>query len=114
MLKEQNIYFDFIVEDGSHQPDHMMITLFNSCDLLQSGGYYFMEDIQSLSLPQYFFDNYDHTIFTQEILDAFKNSKLNTKYLTPEQTNKINSTYIFSELVLDKNNQNYLAVLQKK
>lgn len=114
ILKEQNIYFDFIVEDGSHQPDHMMITLFNSCDLLKSGGYYFMEDIQSLSLPQYFFDNYDHTILTQEILDTFKNLKLDTKYLTQEQINKINETYIFTELVLDKNNYNYLAVFQKK
>jgi hypothetical protein len=39
--------FDFIVEDGSHWPNHMMVSLWKSLGVLKSGGYYFMEDIQN-------------------------------------------------------------------
>jgi hypothetical protein len=112
MLGEE--IFDFVVEDGSHQPNHMMFTLYESCDLIKSGGYYFMEDIQSLSLPKYYFDNYDHSILTKEIIESYKNKKIISQYLTDHQLSVINDTYSFIELILDKQDTNYLAVLQKK
>jgi hypothetical protein len=38
---------DCVVEDGSHWPNHMMISLWQSRNMLKTGGLYFMEDIQN-------------------------------------------------------------------
>ncbi len=39
--------FDFIIEDGSHQPDHMLFSLAMLSEKLAPKGIYFMEDIQN-------------------------------------------------------------------
>jgi hypothetical protein len=40
-----NLQFDFIIDDGSHRPDHQQITLNFFFKHLKSGGLYFIEDL---------------------------------------------------------------------
>jgi len=44
--------FDLIIEDGSHIPEHQVNCLIEGMRLLQSGGIYILEDIQT-SLPHH-------------------------------------------------------------
>lgn len=109
-----NNSIDFFIEDGSHQPHHMYFTLFHSCDLMKSGGYYFMEDIQSLRLPKFIFDAYDHEILTKEMIDSFTKNSFYTSYLTDEQNDKINKCYQLIDLVLDDRDTNHLGIFRKR
>lgn len=45
--------FDLIVDDGSHQPIHQLVTAWSLVDFLNSGGLYVIEDVHSprLVLP---------------------------------------------------------------
>ena len=45
--KTVNIQFDVIVDDGSHVPDHQMLTLENLWKLVKPGGIYIIEDIET-------------------------------------------------------------------
>ena len=61
---------DFIIEDGSHYPHHMMYTLYRSIKLLKSGGIYFMEDIQNPKTSKGYFK-------TANLKQFISNCKLN-------------------------------------
>lgn len=39
--------FDLIIEDGSHQPDHQVLSLIEGVKVLKSGGLYILEDIHT-------------------------------------------------------------------
>lgn len=39
--------FDLIIEDGSHQPDHQILSLIEGLKSLKSGGFYILEDIHT-------------------------------------------------------------------
>lgn len=42
-----NLEFDFILDDGSHIPEHQLLTLNNIWPLLKGGGVYIIEDIET-------------------------------------------------------------------
>lgn len=101
---------DFLVEDGSHYPHHVMYSLYRSIDLLKPGGYYFMEDIQNpvKSRNWYGYDNAD-------ILLEFQNwdSNYRSSYISQEMANSIKSHYELVEISADPNEINYLIVFKK-
>lgn len=77
-----NSDFDFILEDGSHQHEHQMISLAALFKYVKSGGYYILED---MSIP-------DHPVCcirndeTYQIISQFKNTgKLVSNHLTEEE-----------------------------
>lgn len=74
---------DFIVEDGSHDPYHMLFSLYKSIPLLKPGGFYFMEDLQHENTKGCY--GYDNASVFQSIL-RFK------------FTNQFNSTIVNSEI----------------
>lgn len=39
-------YLDFIIDDGSHVPEHMLKTLVEFFELVRPGGLYFIEDVE--------------------------------------------------------------------
>lgn len=45
------IDFDFIIDDGSHKIDHMIISAYEFSKSLKSGGIYIIEDVQEKYLP---------------------------------------------------------------
>lgn len=105
--------FDFIVEDGSHWPNHMVITLWKAKDILKSGGYYFMEDLQNplTSRGKY---KYDNSLLTEDLLTTLKTKKFNTHFLNENQNQDINNSFELIEVILDKSGLTYLAVFRKK
>lgn len=105
--------FDFIVEDGSHWPNHMVISLWKSIPLLKSGGYYFMEDIQNPLKSRGWF-RYDNSLLGQELLETLSTNVLYSSFLNDQQNLDIQNNFELVDLVLDPKKINYLAVFKKK
>ncbi|MGF1640956.1 MAG: hypothetical protein ACFCUO_08405 [Rhodospirillales bacterium] len=67
--------FDFIVEDGTHRPDHQQISLGFFFRYVRPGGIYFIEDLRNNGLgdswpwPQ---GRCDHILNTRRVLRAFQ------------------------------------------
>tara|TARA_R110000868_G_scaffold8986_1_gene45511 strand:- start:1585 stop:2343 length:759 start_codon:yes stop_codon:yes gene_type:complete len=105
--------FDYIIEDGSHWPNHMMISLWKSINIMKSGGYYFMEDIQN-PLKSRGLYKYDNALIGQELLETLSTKKLESSFLNDKQNLYIQNNLELVDLILDPNKISYLAVLRKK
>lgn len=105
--------FDFFVEDGSHWPNHMAVTLWKSISLVKSGGYYFMEDLQNPITARGRY-KYDNSLLTQELLVTNTTGQIESLFLNDEQNYDVNNAYEFVEIVLDKSKLTYLAVFRRK
>jgi len=105
--------FDFFVEDGSHWPNHMAVTLWQSINLVKPGGYYFMEDLQNpiTSRGRY---KYDNSLLTQELLVSNTTGELESSFLNEQQNYQVNSSYELVDMVLDSAKLTYLAVFRRK
>lgn len=112
LKKECPSDFDFFVEDGSHWPNHMIVSLWQAKDLLKSGGYYFMEDLQNPRFTRGKF-KYDNSLLTEDLLMAEHSGILKSNFLNDQQNKDIHENFELVELVLDKYNVNYLAVFKK-
>jgi hypothetical protein len=105
--------FDFIVEDGSHWPNHMMVSLWKSINILKQDGYYFMEDIQNPLKSRGWF-KYDNALIAEEFLQTLSTKILYSSFLNDQQNKDIQDNFELVDLVLDPKQTNYLAVLKKK
>lgn len=105
---------DFIVEDGSHYPNHMLFTLWRSINLLKSNAYYFMEDIQDPKTTggMYGFDN---TSVYHTVLNFMQNGVFSHELLTQEQCKDIEQSFRIVEIHVGgpKHCQVVMAVFQK-
>lgn len=112
-IKQENINnIDFFVEDGSHWPNHMIVSLWQAKDLIKKGGYYFMEDLQNPRFTRGKF-KYDNALLTEDLLMAEHTKKLHSHFLNDQQNKDINESFELVEMVLDKQLVNYLAVFKK-
>jgi hypothetical protein len=105
--------FDFFVEDGSHWPNHMAVSLWQSKDILKSGGYYFMEDLQNPAKTRGKF-KYDNSLLSEDLLNSYKNGFFYSHFLNDTQNKEVNDSFELVEMVLDKYSINYLGVFRKK
>lgn len=105
--------FDFFVEDGSHWPNHMIISLWQSRDLIKSGGYYFMEDLQNPILARGKF-KYDNSLLTEDLLMAQNTKVLHSSFLNDKQNEELNNSFELVEMKLDRKQIIYLAIFKKK
>lgn len=105
--------FDFVVEDGSHWPNHMVVSLWKSIGIVKSGGYYFMEDIQNPLVSRGWF-RYDNSLLAQELLEALSTKKFESRFLNDQQNKDVQDSFEFVDLVLDPSGVNYLAVFKRK
>lgn len=105
---------DFVVEDGSHYPNHMLFTLWRSINLLKKNAYYFMEDIQDPATTggMYGFDN---TSVYHTIVNFMNNGIFLHDMLTSEQCRDIEQSFKIVELHTGgpKHCQALMAVFQK-
>jgi hypothetical protein len=106
-------YFDFLVEDGSHWPNHMMISLWKSIGIIKQGGYFFMEDIQNPLKSRGWF-KYDNSLIAQELLETLSTKKLYSSFLNDQQNKDIDDNFELVDLVLDPKGINYLAIFKRK
>lgn len=105
--------FDYLIEDGSHWPNHMMVSLWKSIKIIKSGGYFFMEDIQNPLKSRGWF-KYDNALIAEELLQTLSTRKLQSSFLNDQQNYDINNNFELVDLVLDPNQVNYIAVFKKK
>lgn len=105
--------FDFFIEDGSHWPNHMAVTLWQSKDMLRSGAYYFMEDLQNPETSRGQF-RYDNSLLTEDLLSSQKNKKFQTHFLNDQQNFEVNKCFELIDIVLDPYKINYLAVFIRR
>lgn len=105
--------FDLFIEDGSHWPNHAAVTLWQAKDMLKSGGYYFMEDLQNPKTSRGKF-KYDNSLLTEDLLLSKKNKILKTHFLNDKQNDETNNSFELVEMVLDPYSINYLAIFRKK
>ncbi|NBP03834.1 MAG: hypothetical protein EBU90_27795 [Proteobacteria bacterium] len=112
---ETSYKFDFIVEDGSHEPTHMMYTLWQSIDILKPGGIIFLEDIQHPSIEHIGFGSYKNSKLYTEFLHFKETGTLNTEYLPNNQMAlEIAESFELLELVVDPMQYQILAVFKRK
>ncbi|KAB2643430.1 MAG: class I SAM-dependent methyltransferase [Verrucomicrobia bacterium] len=52
LAKDSNIKFDLIVDDGSHELDHMALTFKVLVDYLKPGGIYIIEDVRTIYIEE--------------------------------------------------------------
>jgi hypothetical protein len=105
--------FDYIVEDGSHWPNHMMVSLWKSINVLKSGGYYFMEDIQNPLKSRGWF-KYDNSLIAEEFLETLSTKNIYSSFLNDVQNADVQNNFELVDLILDPQKVSYLAVLKKK
>lgn len=105
--------FDFFIEDGSHWPNHMIVSLWQARNMIKSGGYYFMEDLQNPRYSRGKF-KYDNALLTEDLLMAEHTGIIKSHFLHDYQNNDLQDNFELVEMVLDKYNVNYLAVFRKK
>lgn len=109
-----NNTLDFLVEDGSHYPHHMLYSLWRSRNLLKIGAYYFMEDIQDPETTTNFY-GYNNISVYESILN-FKNSGIFSSTLLNEmQCLEITKMFRFIELHTGgpEHRKTLMAVLQR-
>jgi hypothetical protein len=106
-------YFDFLVEDGSHWPNHMMVSLWKSIGIVKSGGYFFMEDIQNPLKSRGWF-KYDNSLVAEELLQTLSTKKFYSSFLNDQQNKDIHDNFQLVDLILDPEEVNYLAVFKRK
>jgi hypothetical protein len=105
--------FDFFVEDGSHWPNHMIVSLWQARDLIKSGGYYFMEDLQNPRFARGKF-RYDNALLAEDLLMAQNTKILHSSFLNDQQNKDLHESFELVDMILDKNLVNYLVVFRKK
>ncbi len=105
--------FDFFVEDGSHWPNHMIVSLWQSRDILRSGAYYFMEDLQNPVKTRGKF-RYDNSLLCEDLLLSQTNNKIWSHFLNDKQNIEVNESFDLVDMVLDKHSVNYLAIFKRK
>lgn len=105
--------FNFIIEDGSHWPNHMAVTLWQSRDMLKSGGYYFMEDLQNPETARGKF-KYDNSLLAEDLFKTQKTGIFKTHFLNDKQNSEVNNEFELVDMVLDRKTINYLVVFRKK
>ena len=87
--------FDFFIEDGSHWPNHMAISLWQSIDMIKSDGYYFMEDLQNPLTSRGKF-RYDNSLLTEDLIKYEKTKVFNSHFLNDQQNRDINNNFVLS------------------
>jgi len=105
--------FDFFIEDGSHWPNHMAVSLWQSKDIIKSGGYYFMEDLQNPKTSRGKF-KYDNSLLAEDLFKVKENGYFKSHFLNDKQNEEINASFELIEMVLDPLEINYLVVFRKK
>lgn len=103
--------FEFILEDGSHEHEHQMISLAATFPYVASGGLYILED---MSIPghQVCCTRNDRTY---EIIEQFKNTgKLVSDCLTKEEIEYLETHVDTIEVYPDIRDAYAVAIIKKK
>jgi hypothetical protein len=103
--------FDFILEDGSHEHNHQMISLGYLFKYVKSGGYYILED---MSIPEQVVCCIRNDE-TYKILQQFKETgKIVSEHLLSEEIDYLEKNIKSIEIHHDIQNAYAVAIITKK
>jgi hypothetical protein len=106
-----NTEFDFILEDGSHEHNHQMISLGHLFKYVKSGGYYILED---MSIPEQVVCCIRNDE-TYKILQQFKETgKIVSEHLLSEEIDYLEKNVKSIEIHHDIQNAYAVAIITKK
>lgn len=105
--------FDFIIDDGSHWSNHMMVSFWKASKILKSGGIYFMEDMQNPRRTRGI-DCFDNSIVAEDLLEAVHSGVIDSRILNRKQNEDVNNSFKLIDLILDIKMMFYLGVFIKK
>jgi hypothetical protein len=106
-----NTEFDFILEDGSHEHNHQMISLGHLFKYIKPGGYYILEDMSIPEQEVCCIRNDE----TYKIIQQFKKTgKIISEHLLPEEINYLEKQIKSIEIHPDIQNAYAVAIITKK
>lgn len=106
-----NIPFDFILEDGSHEHHHQMISFAALFPYVKSGGYYILEDISIPEHPVCCIRNDD----TYRIIEEFKTTgMINSEHITESEKAYLEKHLDIIEMHSDIQDAYSVAIIRKK
>ncbi len=114
----QNMYkefgsteFNFILEDGSHEHNHQMISLGQLFKYVKSGGYYILEDMSIPNQPVCCIRNDE----TYKLIDKLKKTnKISSPHLLQDEIDYLESNISSIEICVDVQNAYATAIITKK
>jgi hypothetical protein len=108
-----NLEFDFILDDGSHQHSHQMISFACLFQKISSGGYYILEDI---STPDVHVNvcciRNDETYLMLEHFN--QTGKIESIHILPEEKEYLENNIKSIEMFMDIQGQYKTAIITKK
>jgi hypothetical protein len=92
-LINTGIKFSFIIDDGSHVPEDMLFTLGKLLPIVESGGYYIIEDLDWRHYKPRHSEKFDTTVpLMIDLIDTYqKKGYLHNKLVTMQEENNMNS-----------------------
>ena len=104
---------DFIIDDGSHQNNHIIKTFEYIFKYLKKGGYYFIEDIQTSYWPGYKGNSFDLNVsknainYFKTIVDKINYMELDNPFIKHDYFSKnITEIHFYHNLVVIKKSDN--------
>lgn len=103
--------FNFVLEDGSHEHEHQIISLGAAFPYVASGGYYILEDMSIPGHPVCCIRNDE----TYPIIESFKNTgKIVSDLLTKEEIKYLEDNVESIEMYPDIKDAYAVAIIKKK
>lgn len=104
---------DFIIDDGSHQNNHIIQTFEYIFKYLKKGGYYFIEDIQTSYWPGYKGNSFDLNVsknainYFKTIVDKINYMELDNPFIKHDYFSRnITEIHFYHNLVVIKKSDN--------
>lgn len=106
-----NLEFDFIIEDGSHQHIHQMISFAYLFEKISSGGHYILEDMSIPNIANCCIRNDETYLMLQEFQ---KTGKISNIHILPEEKEYLENNIKNVEICHDIQNIFAVAIITKK
>jgi FkbM family methyltransferase len=110
----RNVDFSLIVDDGSHETEHQIISFSNLFKKLNNGGIYILEDLHTSNIPAY--RNWmSYETSTLYLLEEFqKTGKFYSEFLTDEENLYLSNNIEFVEFFRNNMDESITSVIRKK
>jgi hypothetical protein len=109
-----NIKFKFILDDGSHLMKDQQITFFHLFDLIESGGYYIIENVQTCDHEGYDVLS-DKSNSTKKFFEQLSNGEFNSLYINNMNDKcEIILSQIHKIELIKSNNYSEVIIIYKK
>ena len=111
-LINRNLKFDIIIEDASHMLKDQIISLFMLFKMLNSGGYFIIEEIDFPQIREDMRIDQDPPDLKTILNKIILSEDFNSKYITSEEKNYFLKN--FEKISLHVGNFNEFAIIKKK